>query len=192
MSPIHVVASTSGSVDWGHRRGNGRICADGCELVASSGAVLVSATSQVQGQPSRCGIRSGVDPPLRPQCHVGVPSCTLEAVRRAQLFPGALGGPALTQYRLVTPLLFGAQKSRSALVDVVALWLTLLALVRESRKIDRAASNLLLPYLGWVTFATYLNYAIVKKNPNWLRAKGALPDRVTQSLRHVASPLLHS
>jgi tryptophan-rich sensory protein len=91
-----------------------------------------------------------------------------------------------------SPLFFGKQKPRSALADVLGLGVTLVALIRSMRKIDRTASNLLLPYLVWVGFASYLNYAIVKKNPRWLLSKGAVTSHVAKTLQKAMAPLLHA
>jgi tryptophan-rich sensory protein len=93
---------------------------------------------------------------------------------------------------LWSPLFFGKQKPRSALVDVLGLAATLVALIRATRKVDRTASNLLVPYLVWAAFASYLNYAIVKKNPKWLLSKGAAANHFAKSLRNVIAPLLQA
>jgi tryptophan-rich sensory protein len=41
--------------------------------------------------------------------------------------------------------------------------------IREFYPVNRLASYLLIPYLGWVLFATYLNGYIVYMNPNATR-----------------------
>lgn len=57
-------------------------------------------------------------------------------------------------------LFFGLQSSLLALFDIVLLFLVLLWLVVRAWWIDRIAGWLLVPYLLWVSFATYLNFAI--------------------------------
>lgn len=52
-----------------------------------------------------------------------------------------------------------------ALAEVVLLWLSILLLIRATARVDRLAALLLLPYLGWVTFAAALNLAVVRLNP---------------------------
>lgn len=51
-----------------------------------------------------------------------------------------------------------------ALVEIVALWAVILLTTIFFFRVRRLAGLLLLPYLGWVTFATLLNWAIFKKN----------------------------
>lgn len=47
---------------------------------------------------------------------------------------------------------------------LIALWILVFKLIRESRKISKVASNLLIPYLVWMTFAAYLNIGIIILN----------------------------
>ena len=51
-----------------------------------------------------------------------------------------------------------------ALIEVLLLWASVLALVVLGWQRSIAAAILMLPYLGWVTFAGYLNMAVVKLN----------------------------
>ena len=51
-----------------------------------------------------------------------------------------------------------------------ALWGTLGGYALQARKVDPVASALVVPYLGWVSFAGLLNAAVVRKNPKWLMA----------------------
>jgi len=44
------------------------------------------------------------------------------------------------------------------------LWLSILATIMKFRKISSAAALLLVPYLLWVSFATYLNYSFWRLN----------------------------
>jgi tryptophan-rich sensory protein len=57
-------------------------------------------------------------------------------------------------------IFFGLQQVGLALVEIVALWSTLLATIVKFGRIRRDAAGLLLPYLLWTTFATGLNAAI--------------------------------
>lgn len=63
-----------------------------------------------------------------------------------------------------SPLFFVAKRPDWALVEVVFLWASLVALVAGLWPISQAAGLLILPYLAWVTFASVLNRAIVKLN----------------------------
>ncbi|OGL69605.1 MAG: hypothetical protein A2745_02215 [Candidatus Harrisonbacteria bacterium RIFCSPHIGHO2_01_FULL_44_13] len=47
-----------------------------------------------------------------------------------------------------------------ALVDIIALWFAIVWTMITFYKISRPAAYLLLPYLLWVSFASYLNYSI--------------------------------
>lgn len=57
-------------------------------------------------------------------------------------------------------LFFYLQRPSWALIEVIILWLAIVWTLFVFKKIDRRAGWLLLPYLFWVSFATYLNYAI--------------------------------
>jgi len=47
-----------------------------------------------------------------------------------------------------------------AFIEIVFLWLAILATIIAFAKISRPAAWLLMPYILWVSFAMYLNYAI--------------------------------
>ncbi|HBL52367.1 MAG TPA: TspO protein, partial [Candidatus Blackburnbacteria bacterium] len=51
-----------------------------------------------------------------------------------------------------------------ALVEIVAMWLAIFLTIKVFYKINKPASNLLIPYLVWVSFATILNLSIVILN----------------------------
>lgn len=55
-----------------------------------------------------------------------------------------------------TPAFFVLHRPWLALGVILALWLTILATIRAFRPVDGVASALLMPYLAWVTYATYL------------------------------------
>lgn len=57
-------------------------------------------------------------------------------------------------------IFFGFQSPGWALVDIILLWLAIIWTISIFYKISRPAAHLLLPYLFWVSFALYLNYAI--------------------------------
>lgn len=63
-----------------------------------------------------------------------------------------------------TPLFFGAEMYWLAFVDITALWLVVVACVAVFWRVRRAAAVLMLPYLGWVTFAAALNLGIALLN----------------------------
>ncbi len=57
-------------------------------------------------------------------------------------------------------IFFGLHSPGGALVEIAFLWLAILATIVAFYKISKPAAWLLVPYLAWVSFASYLNYAI--------------------------------
>lgn len=54
---------------------------------------------------------------------------------------------------------FGLHSPGAALAVIFLLWLAIAMTIVLFAKFSKPAAWLLLPYLGWVSFATYLNYA---------------------------------
>lgn len=63
-----------------------------------------------------------------------------------------------------SPLFFGLKNPLAGLLDIVPLWVAILATLVSFWKISPAAGALLLPYLLWVSFATALNFTIWRLN----------------------------
>ncbi len=61
---------------------------------------------------------------------------------------------------LWSPLFFRLQWRLVALAWIVLLWVLIILTMRRFSRVDEKASDLLIPYLLWVTFATYLNFGI--------------------------------
>lgn len=61
-------------------------------------------------------------------------------------------------------LFFRLHRPDWALLEVGVLWSSILVLVIVLWRKDRVGGMLLLPYLAWVTFASYLNLVIVELN----------------------------
>lgn len=57
-------------------------------------------------------------------------------------------------------IFFGLHSPGGALIEIVFLWFAILATIVAFAKISRLAAWLLLPYIIWVSFAMYLNFAI--------------------------------
>ena len=57
-------------------------------------------------------------------------------------------------------IFFGLQNPGWALIDIAFLWLAIVWTITVFYKISKPAAYLLLPYLLWVSFASYLNYSI--------------------------------
>jgi translocator protein len=62
-------------------------------------------------------------------------------------------------------IFFGLQRMDLALIEIVVLWVLILATILAFWRIHRLAAVLLLPYLAWVSFATALNAALWQMNP---------------------------
>jgi len=75
-----------------------------------------------------------------------------------------LFGVNIILHMLWSPLFFNLRRPDWALVEVLFLWLSILALMIGLAPISLVASLLLLPYLLWVAFATILNLVIVRMN----------------------------
>jgi translocator protein len=64
-----------------------------------------------------------------------------------------------------SPLFFKAQRPDLALIEVVFLWGSLVAMIAVLAPIAPLAAWLIAPYLAWVSFAAFLNWTIVRLNP---------------------------
>jgi tryptophan-rich sensory protein len=83
-----------------------------------------------------------------------------------------LWGTQLALNSAWTPLFFGARRKRAALVDLVALVGAVAAYAQASRKVDKPAAAMVVPYLGWLGFAGLLNEEIIRRNRGWRRWLG--------------------
>jgi translocator protein len=61
-------------------------------------------------------------------------------------------------------LFFGLRNPVAGLGEITLLWLVILATVIEFFPISRLAGWLMLPYLLWVSYASYLNFGIWRSN----------------------------
>ena len=59
-----------------------------------------------------------------------------------------------------TPVFFGAHRIVLALVIILALGCFLGMTIRSAEKVDKVSAFLLVPYLLWIMYATYLNASI--------------------------------
>ncbi len=65
-------------------------------------------------------------------------------------------------------LFFGWRQGALAFVEIIVLWLLIVATIVMFWRVNRLAGALLFPYLAWVTFAAALNFAIWQLNPQLL------------------------
>ena len=61
-------------------------------------------------------------------------------------------------------LFFGLRRPDLAFVDLVALWLSIAAMIALYAPIHATAAWMMVPYLAWVAFAGALNYTIWQMN----------------------------
>jgi tryptophan-rich sensory protein len=80
------------------------------------------------------------------------------------LFPLVLFIAQLLLNAAWTWTFFGLHRPGTALADIVILWIFILATLTLFWRFVPIAGILLIPYLAWVTFATYLNLTIWRMN----------------------------
>ena len=61
-------------------------------------------------------------------------------------------------------LFFWMRKPLFAFFDIIALWISIIAIIYGTWNVNRKSALLLIPYLLWVTFAGVLNYISVLKS----------------------------
>lgn len=57
-------------------------------------------------------------------------------------------------------IFFGLENPGSAFIEIISLWISILLSIIYFYKINKTAGYLLIPYIAWVSFASYLNYMI--------------------------------
>ena len=65
-------------------------------------------------------------------------------------------------------LFFAWQRGALAFVDIVLLWILIVATLVSFWRVRPLAGALLIPYLLWVSFASALNYTLWQLNPQFL------------------------
>lgn len=63
-----------------------------------------------------------------------------------------------------TPIFFGLHRIDLGFLDIILLWLSIIATIALFFPIHAVAALLLLPHLAWVTFAAALNFAVWRLN----------------------------
>ncbi|GAB4193026.1 MAG: tryptophan-rich sensory protein [Calditrichia bacterium] len=61
-------------------------------------------------------------------------------------------------------LFFGLHRPDLAFMEIIVLWIAILVTLISFYKLHKTAALLLLPYLGWVTFAAVLNFTLWQLN----------------------------
>lgn len=70
----------------------------------------------------------------------------------------------LTLNVLWSVIFFALKNPTLAFIEILALWIAIYFTIKSFSRVSKTASNLLIPYLLWVTFATLLNLSIVVLN----------------------------
>ncbi len=65
-------------------------------------------------------------------------------------------------------LFFAWHIGAAAFAEVLVLWLLIVATIRAFWRLRRLAAVLLIPYLGWVSFAAILTFSVWQRNPGQL------------------------
>lgn len=83
---------------------------------------------------------------------------------RAAATPLALFAAQLTFNVAWSWIFFGMHQIGWAVIEIIILWATILATTVAFFRRSKPAGWLLVPYMGWVSFATMLNFAIWRLN----------------------------
>jgi tryptophan-rich sensory protein len=83
---------------------------------------------------------------------------------RAQRRPLGWFVAQLVLNTLWPPLFFGFHRIDFALLDILVLWIAIVATIVTFARTSRIAAWLLAPYLAWVSFASFLTFTIWSLN----------------------------
>lgn len=94
---------------------------------------------------------------------------SLARIRMAPESPERTRGLSLFLYQLIfnffwSIFFFNIQAFGFSLLWILALWVLILLMIHSFYKVDKLAAWLQIPYLLWVTFATYLTYQVWRLN----------------------------
>ncbi|MFN8830415.1 MAG: TspO/MBR family protein [Labrys sp. (in: a-proteobacteria)] len=78
----------------------------------------------------------------------------------------AVFGAQLALNALWSAIFFGMKRMRLAMIEVVFLWASIAINIAVFWSADPRAALLLVPYLIWVSIASYLNWTMIRLNPN--------------------------
>jgi tryptophan-rich sensory protein len=95
----------------------------------------------------------------------GVLAWTHATGEAAHVEIGIMFGVNIFFHLLWSPLFFNMRRPDWALIEAPFLWFSVLALVIGLAPYSTLAAWLVVPYLLWVSFATFLNWTIVRMNP---------------------------
>src|SRR6188768_4058963 len=132
-------------------------------LTLASGALGALATRKSQRTWYRALRKSRLNPPDGVFAPVWTTLYALSSASAARVYSAepsqdrtlalALWGAQQTFNTLWSPLFFGKRRARAAFIDLGLLLATLAAYAKVAKRVDRHAAELVVPYLGWVSFA---------------------------------------
>ncbi len=64
-------------------------------------------------------------------------------------------------------MFFGGKKFGAAFADIMLLNASIIGCIFTFNKVNATASYLMIPYILWTGFASYLNFYIWRNNPNF-------------------------
>lgn len=70
----------------------------------------------------------------------------------------------LTLNTLWSYIFFGYKLLFAAYIEIIILWIFIFLTIKAFWKIDELAGKLMIPYIVWVTYASFLNLALVLMN----------------------------
>jgi translocator protein len=79
-------------------------------------------------------------------------------------FPIIIFGIQLILNILWSAIFFGAKRPGFAFIEIILLWISIMATIIVLYPISHLASYLLIPYLLWVSFASIINFDIWRLN----------------------------
>ncbi len=59
---------------------------------------------------------------------------------------------------------FGFRSISGGMVMIIVLWVLIVAIIKMFYRVDKTAAYLLIPYLAWVSFASFLNFSLLMLN----------------------------
>ena len=63
-----------------------------------------------------------------------------------------------------SPIFFGMQNIRLAMIVIALMWLFILITIIAFKQHNKTSAMLLIPYFFWVSFACYLNFSFLRLN----------------------------
>jgi tryptophan-rich sensory protein len=94
----------------------------------------------------------------------GVARVAAGGLRRCEKFPLALFAIQLVLNSLWSVLFFGLQNPGAAAIEIILLWVAIVATTVAFFRCSKWAGGLLVPYLVWVSYAAVLNFTIWQMN----------------------------